>query len=81
MVGNRDQVNYRVAKAGINGAIKALALEMGKRKITVNCAAPGIIETKIVEDAPIEKMKEMIPLRRIGQAEDLSGTVNIFNVW
>jgi 3-oxoacyl-[acyl-carrier protein] reductase len=72
LVGNRDQVNYRVAKAGINGAIKALALEMGKRKITVNCAAPGIIETKIVE---------MIPLRRIGQAEDLSGTVNIFNVW
>ncbi len=55
VMGNRGQVNYSASKAGIIGASKALALELAKRKITVNCVAPGLIETEMTTDAPVEE--------------------------
>lgn len=75
LVGNRGQVNYSAAKAGIIGATKALALELAKRKITVNCVAPGLIETEMVEELPLEEIKKMIPVRRIGEAKEVAATV------
>lgn len=74
VAGNRGQVNYSAAKAGIIGATKALALELAKRKITVNCIAPGVIETDMIEGLPLDELKKMIPLRRLGTAEDIAGT-------
>ncbi len=63
LIGNRGQVNYSAAKAGVIGATKALALELAKRKITVNCIAPGLIDTDMIEDLPLDEIKKMIPLR------------------
>jgi 3-oxoacyl-[acyl-carrier protein] reductase len=76
LMGNRGQVNYSAAKAGIIGATKALALELAKRKITVNCVAPGLIDTDMTEDIPAEHIEMMIPLRRIGQANEVAAAVN-----
>ena len=76
VIGNRGQTNYSAAKAGIIGASKSLALELAKRQITVNCVAPGLIETEMVEDAPVERIKEMIPLRRLGTVDEVAGTVS-----
>lgn len=76
LIGNRGQVNYSAAKAGIIGATKALALELGKRKITVNCVAPGLIETDMAEDAPVEFIEQAIPMRRVGQANEVAAAVN-----
>lgn len=76
VAGNRGQVNYSAAKAGIIGATKALALELAKRKITVNCIAPGIIETDMIETLPIEEMKKMVPLRRLGTPDDIAATAS-----
>lgn len=75
LVGNRGQVNYSAAKAGIIGATKALALELAKRGITANCVAPGIIETQMVADLPLEEITKMIPMRRMGRPEDVAGVV------
>ena len=75
LVGNRGQVNYSASKAGIIGATKALALELAKRNITVNCVAPGIIETQMVENLPREEIQKMIPLRRLGRPEEVAATV------
>lgn len=72
IIGNRGQVNYSAAKAGIIGATKALAVEMGKRNITVNCIAPGVIETDMVEDVPWDHIKSSIPLRRMGKPEEVA---------
>ncbi|MFX7870356.1 SDR family NAD(P)-dependent oxidoreductase, partial [Acinetobacter baumannii] len=60
IMGNRGQVNYSAAKAGLIGATKALALELAKRKITVNCVAPGLIETEMVTDEVKEHALKMI---------------------
>lgn len=76
IIGNRGQTNYSAAKAGIIGATKALALELAKRKITVNCVAPGLIETDMSVDAPIEKIKAMIPLRRLGHVDEVAAVVS-----
>lgn len=76
LIGNRGQVNYSASKAGIIGATKALALELAKRKITVNCVAPGLIETDMVEDAPKDMIKQMIPAQRLGKPEEVAGVVN-----
>lgn len=75
IVGNRGQVNYSAAKAGIIGAAKALALELAKRKITVNCIAPGLIDTGILGMEPIalQEAMKMIPLRRMGNVEEVAG--------
>lgn len=75
ITGNRGQVNYSAAKAGIIGATKALALELAKRKITVNCIAPGLIDTGILdmEPAALDEAMRMIPLKRMGQPEEVAG--------
>ena len=73
--GNRGQVNYSAAKAGIIGASKALSLELAKRKITVNCVAPGLIETGMVTEEVKAHVKDHIPLRRVGTPEEVAGLV------
>jgi 3-oxoacyl-[acyl-carrier protein] reductase len=75
LVGNRGQVNYSAAKAGLIGASKALALELAKRKITVNCIAPGLIDTGILDMDPIalQEAMKMIPLKRMGHVEEVAG--------
>ncbi len=75
IAGNRGQVNYSAAKAGIIGATKALAVELAKRKITVNCVAPGIIETQMTSDLPIDEVMKSIPMRRIGKPEEVASLV------
>ena len=75
LMGNRGQVNYSASKAGIIGATKALAIELAKRQITVNCVAPGIIETEMTQDLPMDRILEAIPARRAGQASDVAAVV------
>ncbi|WP_409934813.1 3-ketoacyl-ACP reductase FabG2 [Rheinheimera sp. MMS21-TC3] len=75
IAGNRGQVNYSASKAGIIGATKALALELAKRKITVNCVAPGLIETDMVQDVAADEVMKMIPLRRAGTVNEVAATV------
>jgi 3-oxoacyl-[acyl-carrier protein] reductase len=75
VMGNRGQVNYSAAKAGIIGATKALALELAKRDITVNCVAPGLIETEMVSKLPLDEIKKMIPARRVGSAKEVAAVV------
>ncbi len=76
LIGNRGQVNYSAAKAGIIGATKALALELAKRAITVNCVAPGLIETDMLKDVPLEEALKMIPARRVGKPEEVAAAVS-----
>lgn len=76
MMGNRGQVNYSAAKAGIIGASKALAIELAKRKITVNCVAPGLIDTEMTDELPMEEAMKMIPMRRVGQVGEVAATVS-----
>ena len=75
IMGNRGQVNYSAAKAGIIGATKALAIELAKRKITVNCIAPGLIDTGMIdmEEAALKEAMSIIPMKRMGQAEEVAG--------
>lgn len=75
IAGNRGQVNYSAAKAGIIGAVKALALELAKRKITVNCVAPGLIDTDMTKDLPREDIARSIPMRRFGTPEEVARVV------
>ena len=75
LIGNRGQVNYSAAKAGIIGASKALALELAKREITVNCVAPGLIETEMTRDVQLEEVLKLVPARRIGKPEEVAGVV------
>jgi 3-oxoacyl-[acyl-carrier protein] reductase len=72
VLGNRGQVNYSAAKAGVIGATKALALELAKRQITVNCVAPGLVDTRMVAGADIEQILKMIPVRRLGRPEEVA---------
>jgi len=76
LIGNRGQVNYSAAKAGIIGATKALALELAKRAITVNCVAPGLIETDMTSEVPMEEALKMIPARRVGKPEEVAAAVS-----
>jgi 3-oxoacyl-[acyl-carrier protein] reductase len=73
--GNRGQVNYSAAKAGIIGATKSLALELAKRQITVNCVAPGLIDTDMVSPEVVEHALSVIPMRRIGRPEEVAAVV------
>lgn len=75
LVGNRGQVNYSASKAGLIGATRALSLELAKRKITVNCVAPGLIETEMIEDLPTDGLKAMIPMQRVGKPEEVASVV------
>lgn len=77
LIGNRGQVNYSASKAGVIGAAKALAIELGKRRITVNCVAPGLIDTDMLdEQVPVEELLKMIPAQRMGTPEEVAGAVN-----
>jgi 3-oxoacyl-[acyl-carrier protein] reductase len=76
MIGNRGQVNYSASKAGVIGAAKALAVELAKRKITVNCVAPGLIDTDmLVDDLPLEEILKAIPMQRAGEAGEVAAAV------
>ncbi len=75
LMGNRGQTNYSASKAGIIGATKALAVELGKRKITVNCVAPGVIDTGMTEGVFSEEAKKMIPLGSFGHVDDVADTI------
>jgi 3-oxoacyl-[acyl-carrier protein] reductase len=75
IAGNRGQVNYSAAKAGIIGASKALAIELASRQITVNCVAPGLIRTDMTATAPIEEALKLIPAGRVGEPEEVAGIV------
>ncbi len=76
VAGNRGQTNYSAAKAGIIGATKALALELAKRNITVNCVAPGLIQTAMIADLPIDEVVKAIPMRRIGNPNEVAAAVS-----
>jgi 3-oxoacyl-[acyl-carrier protein] reductase len=76
LTGNRGQTNYSATKAGIIGATKSLAVELGKRAITVNCVAPGLIETEMISDVPVEHIRELIPARRLGQPDEVAAAVS-----
>ena len=75
MFGNRGQVNYSAAKAGLIGATKALAQELAKRDITVNSVAPGWIDTDMLGDAPRDELAKRVPMRRVGTPDDVAGAV------
>ncbi|NRD53088.1 MULTISPECIES: 3-oxoacyl-ACP reductase FabG [Corallococcus] len=75
LMGNRGQVNYSAAKAGIIGATKALAVELAKRDITVNCVAPGLIDTEMVPPEVLEEALKIIPARRMGKPEEVAAAV------
>ncbi|MBB3194247.1 3-ketoacyl-ACP reductase FabG2 [Roseateles terrae] len=76
LMGNRGQVNYSAAKAGIIGATKALAVELASRQITVNCVAPGLIDTDMIDAALTEEALKIIPARRVGRPEEVAATVS-----
>jgi len=76
IMGNRGQTNYSAAKAGVIGATKSLALELAKRKITVNCVAPGLIDTGMVDEHVKEHALPQVPLRRMGEPEEVAGLVS-----
>lgn len=75
LVGNRGQANYSAAKAGIIGATKALAIELAKRDITVNCVAPGLIDTEMISPEVLEEAMKIIPMRRMGRPDEVASLV------
>jgi 3-oxoacyl-[acyl-carrier protein] reductase len=77
IIGTRGQTNYSASKGGLIAATKALAVELASRQITVNCVAPGLIETDMLgADLPLERILEAIPLRRVGKPEEVAGVVS-----
>ncbi|HWA36704.1 MAG TPA: 3-ketoacyl-ACP reductase FabG2 [Burkholderiales bacterium] len=76
VVGNRGQVNYSAAKAGLIGATKALAVELASRRITVNCVAPGLIETDMIAGVPLDEALKVVPMGRVGRAEEVAAAVD-----
>jgi 3-oxoacyl-[acyl-carrier protein] reductase len=76
LIGNRGQVNYSASKAGIIGATKALAQELAKRAITVNSVAPGLIDTDMADEAPVEEILKVVPMRRLGRPEEVAAAVS-----
>ncbi|WP_227369954.1 3-oxoacyl-ACP reductase FabG [Halomonas sp. M20] len=76
IMGNRGQVNYSAAKAGLIGAVKALATELAKRRITVNCVAPGLIDTDMIRDDVGEEALKIIPMQRVGTAAEVAAAVS-----
>ena len=68
-------MNYSAAKAGLIGATKALALELAKRKITVNCVAPGLIDTGMTSSVDTERIVERVPVRRLGKPEEVAALI------
>jgi 3-oxoacyl-[acyl-carrier protein] reductase len=75
VLGNRGQVNYSASKAGLAGATRALARELAKRAITVNCVAPGFIQTDMLAGLPAEVILETVPMKRLGRPEEVAALV------
>jgi len=75
LMGNRGQTNYSAAKAGVIAATKSLAIELAKRNITVNCVAPGLIDTEMVPPEVLEEAMKIIPLRRMGTPDEVAALV------
>jgi 3-oxoacyl-[acyl-carrier protein] reductase len=75
VIGNRGQTNYSAAKAGLIGACKALAVELAKRKITVNCVAPGVIETELTRRLGSTVDSDKVPMGRMGQPAEVAEAV------
>jgi 3-oxoacyl-[acyl-carrier protein] reductase len=75
VMGNRGQVNYSAAKAGLIGATKALAVELASRRITVNCVAPGLVDTGMLGDVELDHALKMVPMGRVGQPDEVAATV------
>ena len=78
-IGQPGQVNYSASKAGLIGAAKALAREVGKKNILVNVVAPGFIETEMTENLPTEKVLPLIPLNRLGKIDDVAAVVKFLS--
>jgi 3-oxoacyl-[acyl-carrier protein] reductase len=75
VIGNRGQVNYSAAKAGVIGAAKALAAELASRGITVNSVAPGLVATDMIAGAPLEEILKSVPMHRVGTPEEVAAAV------
>jgi len=75
LFGNRGQSNYSAAKAGLIGASRVVAAEVARLGIRVNVVAPGLIETDMIKDAPVQNMKTLIPMARIGQPQEVAKVV------
>jgi len=75
IMGNKGQANYAAAKAGLSGATKSLAAEVARLGIRVNVVAPGLIETEMIQGAPVEFIKQIIPMQRIGKPEEIAKVV------
>jgi 3-oxoacyl-[acyl-carrier protein] reductase len=75
VTGNRGQTHYAAAKAGLIGATKSLAKELGKRRITVNAVVPGLIDTDMLKGVPLEEVMKQIPAGRLGRAEEVADLV------
>jgi 3-oxoacyl-[acyl-carrier protein] reductase len=76
LIGNRGQVNYAAAKAGLHGATKALALELASRGITVNAVAPGVVSTSTTNELfDAEKISRLVPMKRAGTPSEIAGLV------
>ena len=75
VMGNRGQVNYAAAKAGLIGATKSLAKELAKRRITVNAVAPGLVETDMISDVPLDLALKLVPARRVAQPDEIAAAV------
>lgn len=75
IMGNRGQVNYSASKAAIIGACKALAVELAKREITVNCVAPGVVQTQMTKDLPEDQISAIVPMRRVGKPHEVAALV------
>jgi len=72
VLGNPGQTNYSAAKAGLIGATRALALELARKKVTVNAIAPGLIDTELATDEVKARLREQIPMRRLGTVEEVA---------
>ena len=75
LLGNRGQANYSAAKAGLIGASRSVASEVARLGIRVNVVAPGLIETDMIKDAPVENIKAIIPMARIGKPQEVARVV------
>jgi 3-oxoacyl-[acyl-carrier protein] reductase len=75
LLGNRGQANYSAAKAGLIGASRSVASEVARLGIRVNVVAPGLIETDMIKEAPVENIKALIPMARIGKPQEVARVV------
>ena len=75
LVGNRGQVAYSAAKAGLIGATRSLAKEVAKRNVTVNAVAPGLIDTDMIKQIPVDDLSKLIPMRRLGLPSEVAKLV------